>query len=85
MNTQTNEVFAPEWIEKLIDDAKIPVETAEEALAHLGAQELPEELEHAAKAKLAGRDRATVSRTSGGRLSRFAADQRRAQHRVQRR
>ncbi len=38
--------------------------------------EVPEELEHAARRKLAGRQEALVSRTSGGKLSTWAKQRR---------
>jgi hypothetical protein len=41
--------------------------------------ELPEELSEAAERKLAGEDEATVSKPSGGKLSKWAAGERRKQ------
>ena len=41
--------------------------------------ELPEELAEAAEKKLDGKDEATVSKTSGGKLSQWAAKQRKIQ------
>lgn len=41
--------------------------------------ELPEELAEAAERKLAGKNEATVSKNSGGKLSRWAASERRRQ------
>jgi hypothetical protein len=46
---------------------------------------VPEELEPAAEKVLAGRDRAFVSKTSGGKLSRWAAEQRKAKRKAQKR
>ena len=46
-------------------------------LAALGYVPVPQDLLHAASLKLAGKDEATVSLTSGGKLSRFAAQKRR--------
>lgn len=42
-----------------------------------GYEILPSELQHAARLKLAGKKEATVSRRSGGKLSRWAAARRR--------
>lgn len=44
-----------------------------------GYERIPPELERAAQLKLAGRKEAQVSLTSGGKLSQFARDKRRAQ------
>lgn len=45
---------------------------------------VPQELEHAAERKLGGADSAVVSKTSGGKLSRWAAKQRKAKRKAQR-
>lgn len=45
---------------------------------------VPDELNHAADRKLGGKDRAVVSKTSGGKLSRWAAKQRKAKRKAQR-
>lgn len=45
---------------------------------------VPQELEHAAERTLAGKDRSVVSKTSGGKLSRWAAKQRKAKRKSQR-
>jgi ABC-type enterochelin transport system substrate-binding protein len=44
---------------------------------------IPEELEHAAEAKLKGQDSAMVSLTSGGKLSKWAAKQRKAKRKAE--
>ncbi len=46
-----------------------------------GFQELPQELQRAARIKLAGRPEATVSRTSGGQLCNWARKQRKMANR----
>ena len=69
-----------------VDDGRlVSPDLFKELQAELGAAEkaekifteIPEKLEHAARRKLAGRREARVSLTSGGKLSRFAARQRR--------
>lgn len=51
-------------------------------LVGYGYERVPEELEGAAKRKLASRNEAWVSLTSGGRLSRWAAQRRKARRRM---
>ena len=46
-------------------------------------KQVPEELESAAKKKLAGKDEAFVSLTSGGKLSKWAAKQRKEKAKMQ--
>jgi hypothetical protein len=48
----------------------------EEELARAGFVQVPFELAYAARFKLAGKDSAQVSLTSGGKLSKWAAQQR---------
>lgn len=65
MNIETNELFdcnqmTPEEIEKKMNELT----------------EVPEELQHAANVKLNGEKSAIVSKTSGGKLSKFAAKER---------
>ena len=64
-NNHLKEVFEdnPEIVEKMKEQGYVRV---------------PEELEHAAKVKLAGKEEAYVSKTSGGKLSKWAAKQRKA-------
>jgi hypothetical protein len=50
----------------------------------LDFQPIPNELRHAAEVKLAGRDKAMVSLTSGGKLSKFAAKNRKDKRMMQR-
>lgn len=45
---------------------------------------LPQDLQHAAKTVLKGRPRATVSRTSGGKLSKYAAKRRKQKRKAAR-
>ena len=51
--------------------------------ASLGYVPVPDELAPAAAKKLAGRDEATVSLTSGGKLSKFAAKKRKQKRKTQ--
>lgn len=51
-----------------------------ESLMRQGYEPIPEELNQAAKIKLAGEKEAYVSLTSGGKLSRWAAKKRRARN-----
>jgi len=51
-------------------------EKERDALRALDYERLPDELEPAAKAVLRGRSEAYVSRTSGGKLSKYAAKRR---------
>jgi len=66
------------------------LETTEEAMKMkkrmyaLGYQSVPKELENAAEKKLAGKDEAHVSLTSGGRLSRWAAKKRKHRRKMAR-
>lgn len=50
--------------------------TVDIGIARAGYVTVPLELEPAARKKLAGRDEAYISLTSGGKLSRFAAEAR---------
>jgi len=65
----------------LIDLNKIDLGKWDETLQEAGYVPIPPDLQNAAKKKLAGRPEAFVSRNSGGRLSRFATQQRRTQNR----
>lgn len=66
----------------------IPAEKEQEMLREMfgrGYEPVPKELERAAQKKLAGRDEATVSLTSGGKLSKWAAgkrNERKAKNRI---
>lgn len=53
-----------------------------EELQDLGYTEVPPALNRAARRKLAGRDRAVVSRTSGGKLSTWAAAERKRHRKI---
>ncbi len=55
----------------------------EESLREQGYTPVPAELEKAAEKKLAGQDEAYVSLTSGGKLSKWAAKQRKAKRKKQ--
>lgn len=68
MNPNTNELVDPEELEKLVKQTKAE-----------GFEPIPEELEHAAKVKLKGKPSAIVSKTSGGKLSKWAASKRKKQ------
>ena len=58
-----------------VDDNRLIAEMTEENAAR-GFESLPLDLEHAAKTALKGRPEITVSRTSGGKLSKHAAKRR---------
>ena len=62
----------------------VRVDSVEEMrrLAQAGYEPVQEELEGAAKRKLAGRKEAYVSLTSGGKLSRWAAKRRKAKRKM---
>lgn len=53
-----------------------------ENLYRQGYEEIPKELEAAAKAKLAGLQEAMVSLTSGGKLSKWASGKRKAKRKM---
>ena len=72
MDTETNELIRGTALEKLIKDHGVSSYEARQFTP------VPKELEHAAEVKLAGQDRAIVSKTSGGKLSKWAAQQRKA-------
>jgi hypothetical protein len=67
MDTRTGHLMSGEAMERL--------RTLDKELA-AGYTEVPKRLSRAARRKLAGRDEATVSLTSGGKLSRWAAHER---------
>lgn len=58
------------------EDLKAFIMGKDTKVAELGYTKVPKELETAAKKKLAGKDEAFVSLTSGGKLSKWAAKQR---------
>jgi hypothetical protein len=60
----------------LVDMQEGPFKDKLKKLAEQGYEPVPPELNHAAKVKLAGRHEAMVSLTSGGKLSRWAAKER---------
>ncbi|MBA7541746.1 hypothetical protein ES705_34062 [subsurface metagenome] len=63
----------------LVDLEKIDLEKWDKELKEAGYVPIPPNLQNAAIKKLAGKPEAFVSRNSGGKLSRFAAHQRRMQ------
>lgn len=68
------------------DTNQLRVFFSHEDLANLtseGFEQIPPELENAAKVKLAGRTEATVSRNSGGKLSKWAAQRRKARRKME--
>ena len=70
MNTDTGELISAEKFARLAEEEKkkfTPV---------------PERLSRAARRKLAGKDQAMASLTSGGKLSRWAAKKRKAKRRA---
>lgn len=70
MNPNTGELVTNELLEKLEPEKK------------QGFVPVPSELNRGARRKLAGRESATVSLTSGGKLSKFAAEQRKAKRKA---
>lgn len=73
MDTRTNHLVTQEALEKM------------EALERARYTLVPKRLRRAATKKLAGRSEATVSRRSGGKLSQWAAEQRRKQQKAAKR
>ena len=69
MNVDTNELINAKTFEEL---KKIKT-----------FEPIPDELEHAAKVKLAGRSSAIISKISGGKLSQWAAKQRKIKRKAQ--
>ena len=61
---------------------KDSMEKEMKAMQERGYTEVPKELETAAKKKLAGKAEAYVSLTSGGKLSKWAAKQRKAKRKI---
>ena len=72
MNPETNELAA------LSDEQQDLMKSLEDQLKDLGPdwEPVPKHLEHAAFCVLKGEDRGTISRTSGGALSKHAANRR---------
>jgi hypothetical protein len=73
MNIDTGHLISGEKMEELISMGN---KRKEKFLKSLGYQHVPKELEPAAKKKLAGKDEAYISLTSGGKLSKWAAGER---------
>lgn len=72
MNSDTNEIISKQLAAAMGVDA----------LQEQGFEPLPLDLQDAAAKFLAGADRAIVSKHSGGKLSRFAAKQRKAKRKA---
>ena len=66
-----------------VDDNRLIAQMTQEAEAQ-GFELLPQDLQHAAKTVLKGKPEATVSRTSGGKLSRHAAKRRKEKRKAAR-
>lgn len=73
-----------ELAKELFGELKTIEKAMEERMHTLGYQPVPDELENAAKKKLAGKDEAYVSLTSGGKLSRWAAKKRKHKRKMAR-
>ena len=86
MDINTGHLVSPEKFEEMQKEVmrKLTKEIAEgSANGPLeDYQPVPKELEPAAKKKLASKDEAYVSLTSGGKLSRWAAKQRKAKRKA---
>lgn len=76
MNPDTNHLVD---LEKFEDFEQIEQEELMKALQRHEYQMLADNLQHAAKTKLNGEREAHVSKTSGGKLSKWAANQRKMQ------
>ena len=63
-------------LKRLQAEGETEVKKLMEELKNMGYHEVPTELKGAAEKKLAGRDEAMVSLTSGGKLSKWAAQKR---------
>ena len=72
MNTNTNELVNSELFERLAKDEKKKFEP------------VPEDLNQAAKKALGKKERVTISRNSGGKLSTWAAQKRKVKRKQQR-
>lgn len=73
MDINTGHLVSPEKFKEMMENY-----TDYDRKALENYQPVPKELEVAAKKKLAGKDEAYVSLTSGGKLSKWAAKQRKA-------
>lgn len=87
MNVETNHLVTAEKLKELgINvEAQESVEETEKRIRKLFCKKsytpVPKELNHATKVALRGRQEVTISRTSGGKLSRWAASKRREKRR----
>jgi len=72
MNPDSNHLVNPSMLGENLK--QIEQEELMKALSQQGYKELPENLQHAAKVKLNGRSEAYVSKNSGGKLSKWAAN-----------
>jgi len=91
MDVDTNHLVSAEKLEELKKDAilsdeamdKIEKEQARilERIRQQSYTSVPEHLSHAAKIALRGKKEVTISRSSGGKLSRWAASKRRENRR----
>lgn len=90
MNTETNELFLEQFLtpeqRQAIKDDKVRMadltSRIASALAGPVIQEVPEHLSRAARRALGKADHVTISKTSGGKLSRWAAQQRKARRKA---
>ena len=88
MDVETNHLVTEDWLKELEKitgaerkEAEKKTEQFLKRLCKKSYSPVPEELNHAAKVALRGRQEVTISRTSGGKLSRWAASKRREKRR----
>ncbi len=87
MSDEAANLFAEKVKQRDLEKRKIFLSKMEEAKEDIEKQSyipIPEELNVAAEKKLAGKDEAYVSLTSGGKLSKWAAKQRAKQRKAKR-
>lgn len=73
----------PDDEENKAQDLAERLKAQNDSMQERGYTEVPKELETAAKKKLAGKDEAYVSLTSGGKLSKWAAKERKGKRKMQ--
>ena len=91
MDVETNHLVTGEKLKELAKDVEAQeglqerIEEAQKQIREHFYKEsyipVPKELNHAVRVALRGRQEATISRTSGGKLSRWAASKRREKRR----
>lgn len=83
MPTEGNKAEEKQVEEERVQNLLESMNELKSSLQERGYEPVPKELESAAKKKLAGKDEAYVSLTSGGKLSKWAAKQRKAKRKMQ--